>query len=307
MLKTDLTQQAVGEAERVQAGESATANPVRQNQVRRDRTLTVLALVAIVAVGAWLRLAGLNWDQDQHLNVDDYYVAHVATQRVSLPPNSSISLLLSPQKSPLNPRTGGEFYVYGALPLYLVRGAASLIYLGSGASYYTGVNGILQTGRGLAGIADMVTVLLTFLIGLRLWGKVQGLVAAALYSFAILPIQMSHFFLTDDFMSAFMLAALFVSLLYLQSRRLWLMLLAGLCVGLAMASKLSAAPTVLVPLLAVGLVLLASRGQVKLARRGLLAIGLLAVGTIAGLFVGDPFAILDAPTYAKILAEQAAI
>jgi MFS family permease len=285
----------------------ATTDSLERKRIRRDRTLSILALGAVLVVGTWLRMAGLNWDQDQHLNVDDYYVAHVATQRVSLPPNSTLNLLLDPQKSPLNPRTSGEFYVYGALPLYLVRGAASLIYLGSDASYFKGVNGILQTGRGLAGIADLATMLLTFLIGWRLWGKAQGLVAAALYSFAVLPLQMSHFFLTDDFMSAFMLAALFVSILYVQSRRIWLMLLAGLCIGLAMACKLSAAPTILIPLLAVGLALLASRGEEKAIRRGLLAIGLIAAGTFLGLFVGDPFAILDAPTYAKILAEQAAI
>jgi hypothetical protein len=68
-----------------------------------------LGLIVVVALA--LRVAGHNWDENQHLNVDDYYVTKVAMTRVNLPSDASPGQLLDPANSPLNPRTGGEFYV----------------------------------------------------------------------------------------------------------------------------------------------------------------------------------------------------
>ncbi|HET6260968.1 MAG TPA: hypothetical protein VFG99_01865, partial [Chloroflexia bacterium] len=122
----------------------------------------ILAFTLLAAT--WLRVAGHNWDQNQHLNVDDYYVAKVTVRQVNLPEGATFSELLDAQTSPLNPHLD-RGYVYGALPLYLVKATTSAISGVTGDSYFTGVDGALQTGRVLSGLFDAFTALLVFAIG----------------------------------------------------------------------------------------------------------------------------------------------
>lgn len=265
-------------------------------------------LAAILLAATWLRVAGHNWDQNQHLNVDDYYVAKVTVRQVNLPEGLSLSDLLDPQTSPLNPHLD-RGYVYGALPLYLVKATTAAISGIKGDSYFTGVDGALQTGRVLSGLFDALTALLVFAIGLRLWGMWQGLAASGFYAFALLPIQLGHFYICEPFMSTFMAASLLFSILYYQHPRAWLILVAGLCAGLAMACKLSAFPVAVVPVAAVALRWFA-QSKADLSTRkaawtgAVLLLVLTSAGMFAGFFVGDPYAVLDAPYYLARMGEQ---
>ena len=63
---------------------------------RHSTLLHALALALIVVVALALRIVGHNWDENQHLNVDDYYVTKVALTRVNLPPDASLGRLLDP-------------------------------------------------------------------------------------------------------------------------------------------------------------------------------------------------------------------
>jgi hypothetical protein len=42
----------------------------------KRKKLTALAFLAIFALGAFFRLVGLNWDQDQHLHPDERFPNH---------------------------------------------------------------------------------------------------------------------------------------------------------------------------------------------------------------------------------------
>jgi hypothetical protein len=286
------------------------------------RWITGLLLGLILLTAAWLRVSGHNWDDGQRLNADDSYVAKIAT-RISVPPGTTPATLLDPQHSPLNPRTGGEFFVYGSLPLYLDRIGTSVAQAVTGDPWFSGLDGVLQTGRVLAGLADTLVVALVFFIAARLWGAGAGLIAATLYAGAILPIQIGHFYIVDPFMSLFMTATLAASVGYAQTGRRGWLVAAGLAAGLALACKVSAAPVLLVPLVAV-----VSRQSSVVSRQssasepaesrhatritqhaigiaGLLALLALAIGI--GTLIGDPFAVLDAGSYIKVLGEQAAI
>jgi MFS family permease len=261
-------------------------------------------------VAAWLRVESHNWDEEQHINVDDLAVTKVALKRVNLPPDTPLSTLFDPQNSPINPRAGGAYFVYGALPLYMVKTVSSAIAGITGDSYFAGLGGIQQTGRVLAGLFDTITALFVFAIGARLWGVWPGIVAAALYALAILPIQEGHFFISDPFMVTFMTATLFCCVLFFQTRRSLFILLAGLSVGLAMACKFSAAPVIVLPLSAVLLRALAKDGEAgqRVAWGGILGwTGMALGGAFLGFFVGDPFSVLDAPTYLSQLGEEARI
>ncbi|HYO49793.1 MAG TPA: glycosyltransferase family 39 protein [Chloroflexia bacterium] len=284
----------------------------RVGQVQRKPAnswwVTAGILAVILLVATWLRVSGHNWDQNQHLNVDDYYVAKVTVRQVNLPEGATFSELLDPQASPLNPHLD-RGYVYGALPLYLVKATTAAIAGVKGDSYFTGVDGTLQTGRVLSGLFDALTALLVFAIGLRLWGAWQGLAASAFYAFALLPMQLGHFYICEPFMSTFMAASLLFSILYYQHPRAWLIVLAGICAGLAMACKLSAFPVAVVPVAAVLLRWFAQSKAASSTRKAawtgaIILLVLTSAGMFAGFFLGDPYAVLDAPYYLARMGEQ---
>ncbi|MFL5732040.1 MAG: ArnT family glycosyltransferase, partial [Chloroflexia bacterium] len=165
--------------------------------------------------------------------------------------------------------------------------------------------GTEQTGRVLAGLFDTLTTLLVFAAGLRLWGMAAGLVASALYALAVLPIHLGHMYISDPFMVFFMTAGLLGSLLFYQTRRTLFLLVAGFCLGLAMACKLSAASALVLPLAAIAL---PSPGSEGLKWKRGLGLGALAMAAaFVGLFLGDPFAVLDAPNYLSQIGGQLAI
>ena len=244
------------------------------------------------------------------LNVDDSFVAKTALKRVQWPLDNTLQTLLSSQESPLNPRAGDYFFPYGTLPVYVTKATAALAYGVTGDPYFTGLPGVQLTGRALSGLFDLVTLLIVVALGARLWGRWWGLVAGALYAFAIIPIQISHFFITDGFMATFMAATLLFLVLLLQTGHAWFAPLAGVCVGLAMACKLSAAPALVLPVLA--LLLRAWDGREREAWPSQLRrIALLTAATLGGallsLFVSDPYSLLDSQPYLAQLVDQGAI
>ena len=280
----------------------------------RSARLLVVAVLALIVMGAaWLRVSGHNWDENQHLNADDLYVAKVTYGKLGIPRGTTIERLLDVQRSPLNPRINGEFYVYGTLPIYMVKATSGALVAVTGDRSYATYDGVLQTGRVLSGLFDVQTLLIVFGIALRLSSAWAGLVAAALYACAILPIQTGHFYLVDGFMNTFMAATLLFSLLAYQTKRAWWLVGAGLCAGLALACKVSAVPVVLLPLLAALLLVVTgasptgSRPTKRLVLKIVAYAALVVVALLFGWFAGDPYGVADLPTYFARLGEQAAI
>jgi 4-amino-4-deoxy-L-arabinose transferase-like glycosyltransferase len=259
-----------------------------------------LLLLLLVAAGT-LRLFGFDWGSGQHLHPDEIGIVNAALGRVTWPAGTSIDQLFDPATSPLNPRSGGAAFPYGALPLYLSKAVSLLFTAGD-------YKGIWLTGRVLAGLFDTSTVLLVFLMGTSLWGRWWGLLAAALYGFGVLPVQISHFFIPEPFMGFFMVSALLFSLLYYQGGRAWMIMLAGLSCGLAMSCKLSAAPALVLPFAALLLREVSSNREKRSDAKKLVGFGLMTLaGALFGLFVGDPYGVLDASTYLAQVSYQAAV
>ena len=82
--------------------------------------------------------------------------------------------------------------------------------------YHQSYDGITKTGRSLAAIFDLITILLVFLIGRRLYSSTTGLIAAALVAFAVTHIQIAHFYASDVFLVTFMMGALYFSVVLMQ-------------------------------------------------------------------------------------------
>jgi len=225
------------------------------------KAVVVLLLISVLLVGAYFRLSGLDWDDDLHLHPDERFMTMVASS-ISSPQGQGEYFDTS--RSSLNPHNVGYgFYVYGTLPLFMVRHVAELI-------SQTGYSQIHLVGRVLSTVADLVSVLFVFLIALRLFRSTRlALLGALAYAAAVLPIQLSHFFTVDTFANCFTMMGIYFAVrvatredvatnqptdgyryLYRNWRGIGDYLLFGLALGLALASKVSTAPLALMVVLA---------------------------------------------------------
>ena len=134
-----------------------------------NRWLTAILLLVILAGGSYLRYVGLDWDVEQHLHPDERFLTMVES---SLVPVSNLRDYFDTSSSTLNPNNQGHgFYVYGTLPIFMVRYLAE--WLG-----YTGYGNVYLIGRSLSAVMDLLSVALVFFIGTRLFNRKVGLIAA---------------------------------------------------------------------------------------------------------------------------------
>ena len=169
-----------------------------------------------------------------------------------VPPDQSVPAeavnLWNASYSPINP----HFFAYGSLPMYLMKLGGHL------ASIFTGQNWadwehITLVGRFLSGMWSMGTLVLVFLLGRltfrptlgRARSDAIGLLAAGFLAVTVLDIQLAHFATSDVTLTFFVMLALYwgVRLARSGGRRAAIGL--GIAVGLALSSKVSAAPVVL--------------------------------------------------------------
>ena len=83
----------------------------------------LVVLVLILLAAGFLRLTGVNWDQGTHLHPDERFLTMVAADiRMA---DSIAAYFDTARDLPLNPaNVGRPFFVYGTLPLFLVRSVA---------------------------------------------------------------------------------------------------------------------------------------------------------------------------------------
>ncbi len=205
----------------------------------------LIVLSIITLLGLSLRLYGINWDQSQHLHPDERFLTMV-TQALHWP--TSLISYLNPRLSPLNPyNIGYGFYVYGMLPLVLVKFASSFLLLNS-----FDYNNITLIGRLASALFDTATIFLVYKIGKKIFNTKIGLVATFIYATCVLPIQLSHFFAVDTFLTFFLTLTFYLVLVLMANRRNYVIpILLGLSLGLAFATKISS--VLILPIIVIAL------------------------------------------------------
>lgn len=188
----------------------------------------------IVTVGALLRVHGHDWDRRMLLHPDERHMAMV-TDRARLP--TAWRAFWNGHLSPLNPRPAASF-AYGTLPVTVTRLASEL-------RGDVDVTRTADTGRYLSAAADLFTLLLVGWLARRLAGDGAGLLAAACYALAVLPIQHAHFFVVDSFLTAACTLSVAGLVLAHEGRGWRGGLLTGVGVGLAVSCKISGAALVM--------------------------------------------------------------
>ncbi|MHB0869052.1 MAG: ArnT family glycosyltransferase [Chloroflexota bacterium] len=278
-------------------------------------SLVLLALVAILCLAAFLRLYDLNWDDGQLLHPDERHIAMVVQDRISLPfPNLQDAHLGDPRQSTLNPRSEdpdtGEArrFAYGSLPLYLLKAAGNVA-----ARWWAPAEtlvGLAALGRVLSALFDLGTVLLTFLMGRRLYGGRAGLVASLLVSLTVLHVQLSHFYAVDTMLTFVLMATLYLAMTVVDRPSGTRVALIGVVAGLALSTKLSAAP-VLLPC-ALAFLLAETRGE---SRGGWIGQGFRTAGSlllafpIAALvfFLFHPYVLMDPLPFLRDIGFESAM
>ncbi len=283
------------------------SNDLKTTQRARAPWLYSLLLICILLLGAYLRLVGLDWDENQHLHPDERFLTMVES---SLEPVAGLGEYFDTQESTLNPHNRGHgFFVYGTLPIFLVRYVAE--WMGS-----SGYGEVYLVGRVLSALADVGVVGLIYLAAARLYDRKVGLLAAAFYALAVLPIQQAHFFTVDTFTNFFIFLAVYFGVKIITSPSpqfsrspapsspphpitrilshpiFWPSILFGLALGMAVASKINAVAVAVVLPLAAGLywLRLSDAEREKQFSQILLFVILAAVVSVVTFRVFQPYA-----------------
>lgn len=264
-----------------------------------------LAVAAIAALALGLRAWGYRFGLPYFEHPDEWAVADKA--------------LAMAQTGDLNPRR----FIYPNLYIYLQLGVVVLHFLwGASNGLYTTLAEIDRAAfyswaRLLTALLGMGTVLATYGVARLFYGRTVALLAALLLAVAPAHVADSHFVTTDTPASFFtMLAFLPIALLATRppparSGRLALATIAGLAVGLAIATKYNVALLVLPLLLAL---LWAEYDARHLAGKATNPASLLAasgapllyalVGVALGFTLGTPYWLAELP---RMLDELASI
>jgi 4-amino-4-deoxy-L-arabinose transferase-like glycosyltransferase len=269
----------------------------------------VLAL--ILAVAAALRFYGLNWDGGHWLHPDERMVYFVVA-RLGWP--GGLAEALQPD-SPLNP----AFFAYGSLPLYLLRLVATTLAPLWPALRQAG--NLHLVARPLAALFDLGTVVLTYRLvcvlgklrcadtGLGRTGWEDGtrwhaLLAAALVGVAVLHVQNAHFYTVDSMLTFFVILSLNVAARVSHRWTRGRALALGVAVGLSLATKVSAAPL----LLLVPVALYFDRAERRKSLAFVAGHTLLIWGLTCLVFVAaQPYVLIDAQTFVDQALEQGRI
>ncbi|MEJ5198103.1 MAG: DUF2298 domain-containing protein, partial [Anaerolineae bacterium] len=225
-----------------------------------------VGLALLLLVGAGLRLWNINWDRFQHVHPDERYIVWVADS-ISLP--TDLSSALDPLRSTINPFRwppghGDEAgkprsYPYGHFPLYLLVivahvgqtlgewfGETTLAFppalqpLHTVGRHLTEYNYLALVGRAISAFCDLGVLLIVYALARRIYGRGAGLLAAAAYAFAVLPIQLSHFYAVDVVLTLCVMATLAAAVRWAEGGGWGAALTAGAFFGLAVGSKFSA-------------------------------------------------------------------
>ncbi len=255
----------------------------------------LVALGLLVAFALFLRLYGIDWDHGGLYHPDERAILmHVAALQF---PTDDPGSLLKPS-SPLNP----GWFPYGSLPLYLLRFVG---YVTQPGAHSLDLHTLAITGRAISAIFDVITLLVAYLIASRLFGKRAGLLTAAFLTFSVLNIQQSHFFVTD-IMEATLIAVTFYFLVKVMEKgAVSSFALAGLFFGLALATKVSAAPFALAFVTAAGFYAHREKNERSVRVQRAVAGLLLAAGiAVLAFVIAQPYGIIDWRHFLGDIGEQ---
>ena len=296
-------------------GESSpVAHPAQESTVTLGRLRSsaralrqALPIILILVMAAALRFRGLDWDDGHWLHPDERQIFFVVLD-LAWPGSWAEALSLD---SPLNP----QFFAYGSLPIYLLKLVSTALQPVWSALRDEG--NVHLIARPLAALFDLGTVYLVYRLARKLQPADGGekrarwvaLLAAAFTSFAVLHIQLAHFYTADPLMTFFIMLTLTLAAGVTAQSSVRRDMAVGAALGLALATKISAAPL----LLAIAVACYSatpraeSRSILHRARAALPRMLLVLLVAAVLFFLIQPYALIDMRTFLEDTGREAEI
>jgi YYY domain-containing protein len=225
-----------------------------------------IVLSILVVIGVYFRFAGNNWSEGTNLNPDELGFNNFVSG-IQMPANlaeyfntriSTVSPYLKYDESGNQIGQGPDpGWVWGQWPAIVIRAAAEELTAMQKTTCanpdsetckpqkvvdYTDYSRIRLLGRFLSALADTITLLFCFLIGLRLYNRRVALLATALSALAVTQIQQSHFMTIDNFGVTFAVIAMYCAVGALKKGGFGWYAAFGVFYGMTLASRLNFAP-----------------------------------------------------------------
>ncbi len=245
-----------------------------------ERQAPLVWLFVVVALGAALRFYGIDFGLPAHFHPDE------------VPKVNAIMRMV--EQRTWNP----QYFLHPSLLLYSTYGMNSLLHL-------LGVEGSFRdtaylAGRLVSAIAGTLSIALTFEIGRRLVSRNAGLLAAAFLAVFPLHVTCSRYLKEDALLTFVVLSCVLATVVAVQSRRHWVLLVAGLLAGATAGTKYSGILLAIVPASAPWL---ASRSWKPDARWIPWALAAVCISPL-GFLATTPFALLDNAKFLKDFAAE---
>ncbi len=244
-----------------------TQSPSRSSRLKITRldVMVSVLLVFIMLMGGYFRFTGLNWDDFVRFHPDERFLTgNVATAvnrnflsftgtepadeqldrcLARYPDTGGVGGYFDTQCSDWNPHNVGQgLYVYGTLPLFTAKIAAQFYADFTNNSVWNSYDGIHLIWRAISATSDMIVILLVFFLGRQMHNRWVGLLAAALYAFAVFPIQQAHFGTADPMSNLFVILSILFAVRAQDTGKLTDYGGFGIAFGLALASRVNIAP-----------------------------------------------------------------
>lgn len=227
-------------------------------QLSKQKWIIYLLLISVLIGGGYFRFVGHNWDDKTYLHPDERFLSSVASSihdndlakfnvnqicQTRYPDSQGVGSFFDSLCSNWNPKNiKGVSYVYGELPLFIVRIIAEKIAAYGNASKLVAYGAIHFVGRSVSALADCMTIFFIFLIGRRLFGNWPGLLAAMFYALSVFPIQLSHYFTTDAFTNLPVVIAFWFAVRVMDNNKWRDYVGFGIALGAAVSSRLNIMP-----------------------------------------------------------------
>jgi len=292
--------------------------------------------ISILLLALFFRSFGIDWDEGYHLHPDERMIIMVA-DRIHFPQTPTQWQLIFTPQSPLNPK----FFAYGSFPIYLLKISGwlldsdnydGLLLIGRQLSIVFDLGTVILVfliakelnPKSQVQISNQVQSSKSkrikhcsmfgfwnlpayrrgrdFICHLDFNIWIFPLLSSFFYVSSVLPIQSSHFFISDMPLTFLTTLVLYLSLRLILNSQFFILnsIFLGLSLGLALATKITAILLV-IPILTALLIYFLYTRKIKFLLFSLLVILFFAIVTFA---VTMPYGIIDFATFKAHTLEQ---
>lgn len=195
-----------------------------------DKRTALYLLAAVTALGAAFRFYGLTWGTPYyHFHMDEHFVLAPADQ-----------LRADERAAAMMPK----FFMYSPMMMYLINAARFVFeHLGHPLDLSVPGDEIIYTvlARAIAASFATATIVMAYLIGARIYGRLAGVLSAFLLACTVQHLRDAHFATTDMSMTFFVAVTLWCAVRVAETNGLRWLIAAGAAVGAAVASKYTGA------------------------------------------------------------------